>query len=161
MNPNRIAKQEPYLSMINVANRSCPSHLTAPRAGASNIPMLTCGFVRSKTAAYDRVKFNAARFCLRACCKGLTVLPCCSTDRADRKKGVTDRAKTAIFCKGDRHVNNTRLESKVLMSTLTELQNIFSAFGIWFYRLTPDIYCGHLTPFYLPHSHLLSSDHHL
>ena len=41
------------------------------------IPILTCGFERSKAVAYERAALiTAAPFCLlKACCKGLTALP--------------------------------------------------------------------------------------
>ena len=43
---------------------------------------------------------TAAPFCrCRACCNGLTALPCCNADRATRKKGVTERTNTGIFNK--------------------------------------------------------------
>lgn len=58
------------------------------------IPILTCGFVRSKTAAYVRAPFSTeAPVRLRS--KGLAELPW-SADRAVRRKGATVR-KTGIL----------------------------------------------------------------
>lgn len=45
-----------------------------------------------------RAAFTRAPFCdRRACCKGLTALPCCKANRAVRRKGVTDRTKAGMF----------------------------------------------------------------
>ena len=63
------------------------------------IPILTWGFVLSKAVAYVRAAFStAAPFGRqRACCKGLTELPCKRADRAVRKKGVTVRTNAGMI----------------------------------------------------------------
>jgi hypothetical protein len=91
-----------YLSVINVTNCSFRHQLWFSNSHKPYIPMFTCGFDRSNTAAYERVAFTkATAFCRRsACCTGLTEFPCCRADRAVRRKGLMDRPNTGIIRTG-------------------------------------------------------------
>lgn len=68
-----------YLSVIDVTNSTYTNPIsTRPTSYKQDlIPILTCGFERSKAVAYERAALiTTAPFCLlRACCRGLTALP--------------------------------------------------------------------------------------
>jgi hypothetical protein len=87
------------LAVIDVTNCTCTSKHKPISWLDEYIPILTWGFVRSKAVAYVRAAFKtiAPFFRRRACCKGLTELPCCRADRAVRRKGVTVRANAGMI----------------------------------------------------------------
>ena len=66
----------------------------------ASIPIFTWGFVRSNAVAYALAAFSTdvpPFWRRRAWCKGLTELPCCSAERAVRRKGVIVRANAGII----------------------------------------------------------------
>lgn len=75
--------------------------------------MFTWGFVRSNAVAYALAAFNTEAppsRRRRACCSGLTELPCCSADLAVRRKGVSVRENAGIImCVGEKEREEMRM----------------------------------------------------
>lgn len=98
----RLPGEFAYLAVINMSNCTYfrVSKGLESTIGERYVPIFTWGFVRSNAVAYVLAAFSTEAppfWRHKACCRGLTALPCCSADRAVRRKGATVRTNAGIM----------------------------------------------------------------